>query len=425
MAGLVENDTVQHEQRRIPNGSRSSNNALSQIASAYDGQTSEEEAPSAFHNKSLILDQKVPCSAASPSPWSSRMIIAKRDAMSLIPGDRTLVLSHTDVHAPFPSPSASPSTSTMIVCKKEEGSPIPGDRTLILKKDVHAPFPSPTTSRMVVVKQEEAEVIPDYGTLVMKQKDVHGPSPCTLPPNSRMIVERTEATASHDENRTLVLNRVDVNASLPSSSSTYISRGLVKQEEECLDADVHDSKDISRGQESVPISVCNDLTDEKLPGSFHYISKNITFQDAYVNFSLARIGEEDCCEACTEDCLRKYPPCHCARETGGEFAYSAEGRLRKSFLEEAIADKRDVEASSTRTKYCDGGSCMLELGKPCKGHLIRKFIKECWSKCQCNMQCGNRIVQKGIQHKLQVFITIHANLICYEVYLILSILSNR
>ncbi|KAG8043756.1 hypothetical protein GUJ93_ZPchr0458g22336 [Zizania palustris] len=43
--------------------------------------------------------------------------------------------------------------------------------------------------------------------------------------------------------------------------------------------------------------------------------------------------------------------------------------------------------------------------KPCRGHLARKFIKECWSKCGCNMQCGNRVVQRGITCNLQVFFT--------------------
>ncbi|OAY83639.1 Histone-lysine N-methyltransferase SUVR4, partial [Ananas comosus] len=45
--------------------------------------------------------------------------------------------------------------------------------------------------------------------------------------------------------------------------------------------------------------------------------------------------------------------------------------------------------------YCK--DCPLERAKnevrpdPCKGHPMRKFIKECWSKCGCNKQCGNRV----------------------------------
>ncbi|WVZ81478.1 hypothetical protein U9M48_028852 [Paspalum notatum var. saurae] len=43
--------------------------------------------------------------------------------------------------------------------------------------------------------------------------------------------------------------------------------------------------------------------------------------------------------------------------------------------------------------------------EPCRGHRVRKFIKECWSKCGCSMQCGNRVVQRGIACNLQVFST--------------------
>ncbi|KAK8501785.1 hypothetical protein V6N12_072922 [Hibiscus sabdariffa] len=55
--------------------------------------------------------------------------------------------------------------------------------------------------------------------------------------------------------------------------------------------------------------------------------------------------------------------------------------------------------------------CPLERSKkddvlePCKGHLKRNVIKECWSKCGCNKRCGNRVVQRGVNYKLQVFLT--------------------
>ncbi|RYQ90983.1 hypothetical protein Ahy_B09g096880 isoform D [Arachis hypogaea] len=45
------------------------------------------------------------------------------------------------------------------------------------------------------------------------------------------------------------------------------------------------------------------------------------------------------------------------------------------------------------------------MPEECKGHLVRKFIKECWRKCGCDMQCGNRVVQRGLRCKLQVFLT--------------------
>ncbi|KAE8671372.1 Histone-lysine N-methyltransferase SUVR4 [Hibiscus syriacus] len=43
--------------------------------------------------------------------------------------------------------------------------------------------------------------------------------------------------------------------------------------------------------------------------------------------------------------------------------------------------------------------------RACKGHLMRKFIKECWDKCGCSKRCGNRVVQRGITASLQVFST--------------------
>ncbi|KAJ6333927.1 hypothetical protein OIU78_010929 [Salix suchowensis] len=46
-----------------------------------------------------------------------------------------------------------------------------------------------------------------------------------------------------------------------------------------------------------------------------------------------------------------------------------------------------------------------EMLEPCKGHLKRKYIKECWSKCGCHKHCGNRVVQRGLMCKLQVFFT--------------------
>ncbi|RVW81787.1 Histone-lysine N-methyltransferase SUVR4 [Vitis vinifera] len=67
------------------------------------------------------------------------------------------------------------------------------------------------------------------------------------------------------------------------------------------------------------------------------------------------------------------------------------------------------EPQKHRYFYCE--DCPLERSKnqylpdPCKGHLVRKFIKECWRKCGCSMYCGNRIVQRGITFKLQVFMT--------------------
>lgn len=170
---------------------------------------------------------------------------------------------------------------------------------------------------------------------------------------------------------------------------------------------VHDLMDISRGEENIQIPITNELTSESYPPAFYYIPKSIVYQNAYINISLARIGDDDCCSDCSSNCLESPITCACARETGGEYAYTRDGVLKKDFLEEALSIHmkpkphhyfycRDCPQERTKNEY-----------KPdsCKGHLIRKFIKECWSKCSCSKHCGNRVVQRGINHKLQVFFT--------------------
>ncbi|XP_015088537.1 probable inactive histone-lysine N-methyltransferase SUVR2 isoform X1 [Solanum pennellii] len=164
--------------------------------------------------------------------------------------------------------------------------------------------------------------------------------------------------------------------------------------------------DITKGQENVVISLVNEVNSNQ-PPSFHYIASNVVFQNAYVNFSLARIGDDNSCSTCSGDCLSLSTPCACAHITGGDFAYTKEGLIKEEFLKECISMNRDPK------KHCQlfCKVCPLERSKnediieACKGHLVRNFIKECWWKCGCSKQCGNRVVQRGISHKLQVFMT--------------------
>ncbi|OMO97740.1 hypothetical protein CCACVL1_04472 [Corchorus capsularis] len=163
--------------------------------------------------------------------------------------------------------------------------------------------------------------------------------------------------------------------------------------------------DISKGEERVKISLVNRCTDEELP-DFPYISQNFVYDKAYVNFTLASITDKDCCSRCLKDCLTCSMPCACANRTGGEFVYAPGGLLKDSFLEEIISSQRFKRPNLI---FCR--DCPLERSKgkyepkSCKGHLERKFIKECWSKCRCSKQCGNRVVQRGISVALQVFET--------------------
>lgn len=169
----------------------------------------------------------------------------------------------------------------------------------------------------------------------------------------------------------------------------------------------HDFTDISRGEEKYMIRVADPLGNGRLLPHFYYIPNNIVYRNAKVNFSLARIGDEDCCLDCFGDCLAAPIPCICALVTGGEFAYTQDGCLKQQFLAECISMKQNPEKHNRF--YCK--RCILERIKndvepdPCKGHLINKFVKECWSKCGCSKKCGNRVVQRGMAHNLEVFFT--------------------
>ncbi|KAI3870341.1 hypothetical protein MKW92_000808, partial [Papaver armeniacum] len=110
---------------------------------------------------------------------------------------------------------------------------------------------------------------------------------------------------------------------------------------------------------------------------------------------------------CFGDCVSSSIPCACARITGGEFAYTLEGLVKEKFLDECISLYQNPQKHTHN--YCK--DCPNERSKnedipgKCKGHLMRKFIKECWSKCGCDIQCGNRVVQRGITCNLEVFLT--------------------
>ncbi|KAG8380407.1 hypothetical protein BUALT_Bualt06G0012100 [Buddleja alternifolia] len=169
---------------------------------------------------------------------------------------------------------------------------------------------------------------------------------------------------------------------------------------------VHIVNDITNGTEKVKISLLDEIGGEELP-SYIYSPENITYESAYVHVSLARISDMDCCSGCKGDCLSSSIPCVCASDTGGEFAYTLEGLLNERFLESCISMKSSPEKH--HQLFCQ--DCPLERAKnaqypeKCKGHMWRKFIKECWRKCGCSMLCGNRVVQRGITRKLQVFLT--------------------
>ncbi|KAL8048251.1 hypothetical protein ABFX02_07G052600 [Erythranthe guttata] len=168
----------------------------------------------------------------------------------------------------------------------------------------------------------------------------------------------------------------------------------------------HFTSDITNGQESNEISLINEVNEDQCP-KFNYISKNVIYQNANVRFSLANISEQNCCSNCFGDCLSLQMPCNCAGKSDSEFAYTPGGVLKESFLDNFVLGNDFVQKHNLF--YCQ--DCPLErpndtkLSVPCNGHITRKFIKECWIKCRCSFKCGNRVVQRGITAKLQVFMT--------------------
>ncbi|OMO64926.1 hypothetical protein CCACVL1_21596 [Corchorus capsularis] len=169
---------------------------------------------------------------------------------------------------------------------------------------------------------------------------------------------------------------------------------------------LHDANDVTRGEEKVEISWANEINTD-FPSPFQYISENLVFQNAHVSFSLSQIGDESCCPTCFGDCLLSQQPCACASQAGKSYVYASAGVVKEDFLEECISMTRDPQQQCLL--YCT--ECPLERSKKngfpetCKGHIKRKVIKECWSRCGCNMKCGNRVVQRGVNYKLQVFLT--------------------
>lgn len=180
----------------------------------------------------------------------------------------------------------------------------------------------------------------------------------------------------------------------------------------------HNINDIAKGEERVRIPWINEINSE-FPPSFHYISQSLVFQNAEITISLSRIGDLSCCPTCFGDCLSASVPCACARETGSEFAYTSAGLIKDVFLEKCISMTRDPQQLGH--VFCE--ECPLEKSKndvcleACKGHLKRNFIKECWSKCGCNKQCGNRVVQRGITCNLQVGTDIKNLFTCCDSYI--------
>ncbi|WOK98757.1 hypothetical protein Cni_G07469 [Canna indica] len=115
------------------------------------------------------------------------------------------------------------------------------------------------------------------------------------------------------------------------------------------------SLDISMGKENIPILLFNDIDDDRDPMLFQYCSRPIFTHEVFQGKGYIGNG----CE-CTMNCSTG---CYCAEKNGGHFPYDGNGTLLK--------------------------------GKP--------LIYECGTSCRCPPTCPNRVSQKGISHRLEVF----------------------
>ncbi|XP_058095018.1 histone-lysine N-methyltransferase family member SUVH9-like [Magnolia sinica] len=114
------------------------------------------------------------------------------------------------------------------------------------------------------------------------------------------------------------------------------------------------SLDISRGKENLPVYLFNDIDSDCEPMLFDYLVRPI-----YPPFAFQQVGGGvgcDCISPCSDGC-------YCVERNGGKLAYDEDGILLK--------------------------------GKP--------LIYECGSSCRCPLSCRNRVSQKGVKHRLEVF----------------------
>ncbi|XP_071595091.1 histone-lysine N-methyltransferase SETDB2 isoform X1 [Heliangelus exortis] len=131
--------------------------------------------------------------------------------------------------------------------------------------------------------------------------------------------------------------------------------------------------DISNGAESVPISFCNDLDRARLP---YFKYRTASWPRGYYLNNFSSIFVDSC--DCTDGCIDR-SKCACLQLT-------ARGCSKIS--------------QSTNTKVSHGYSYKRLEGPVPTG------IYECSVLCRCDkMMCQNRVVQHGIQVRLQVFNT--------------------
>ncbi|XP_023737917.1 histone-lysine N-methyltransferase family member SUVH9 [Lactuca sativa] len=114
------------------------------------------------------------------------------------------------------------------------------------------------------------------------------------------------------------------------------------------------SLDISSKKENTPVFLFNDIDDNSEPMNYEYLVRTV-----FPPFIYQISGKGEGC-GCVSGCK---PGCVCAKKNGGEFAYDLNGILLR--------------------------------GKP--------IIFECGPFCSCPPTCWNRVTQKGVKNRFEVF----------------------
>ncbi|KAH0621781.1 hypothetical protein JD844_023408 [Phrynosoma platyrhinos] len=129
--------------------------------------------------------------------------------------------------------------------------------------------------------------------------------------------------------------------------------------------------DISKGAETVPVSFCNDIDHSRLP---YFKYRKASWPHGYFlnNFSSTFLDSCSCTDGCTDR-----TKCACL----------------------LLTERRYREASDSSGKEISAGYSYKRLNEP-----VPSGIYECSLLCSCDKSmCQNRLVQHGLQVRLQVF----------------------
>ncbi|XP_075388765.1 histone-lysine N-methyltransferase SETDB2 isoform X2 [Tenrec ecaudatus] len=152
------------------------------------------------------------------------------------------------------------------------------------------------------------------------------------------------------------------------SFNTYVQLTRHYQQQEVLMSDV----DISSGVESVPVSFCNEIDSRKLP---YFKYRKTMWPRAYCLNDISNMFTDSC--DCAEGCI-DIAKCAC------------------------------LQLTARNAKSCTWSSESIPTGYKYR-RLQRQIptgIYECSLLCKCNRHvCQNRVVQRGLQVRLQVFKT--------------------